>query len=168
VERRRRQHRIVCESGPRCNNIKYILHVCLKFYGRTRSRRRARSPDQGTARCRRTSLRHVSALDKSIQSVPRVLDDERANMDSSSHLSLIVDLSPSQWHLSAHSDLHPLSFQTFLSHVLTLLNSHIAAKHENSLAVFGALPGKRWALPHKLVAAPSTDSVISARCSTPP
>ncbi|KAI0254048.1 transcription factor Tfb4 [Lactifluus subvellereus] len=64
-------------------------------------------------------------------------------MDGSSHLSLIVDLSPSQWHLSAQStNTHPLSFQTFLSHVLTFLNSHIAAKHENTLAVFGALPGK--------------------------
>ncbi len=69
-------------------------------------------------------------------------------MDGSSHLSLIIDLSPSQWYLSAQpskSNPHPLSFQTFLSHVLTFLNSHIAAKHENTLAVFGALPGKRWA-----------------------
>ncbi|KAN0114001.1 transcription factor Tfb4 [Russula decolorans] len=64
-------------------------------------------------------------------------------MDGSSHLSLIIDLSPSQWHLSAQpSNPHPLSFQTFLSHVLTFLNSHIASKHENTLAVFGALPGK--------------------------
>jgi transcription initiation factor TFIIH subunit 3 len=68
-------------------------------------------------------------------------------MDGPSHLSLIIDLSPSQWHLSAQSSNPiPLSFQTFLSHVLTFLNSHIAAKHENTLAVFGALPGKRWAL----------------------
>jgi transcription initiation factor TFIIH subunit 3 len=66
-------------------------------------------------------------------------------MDSSSHLALIIDLSPSQWHFSAQSsNPHPLSFQTFLSHVLTFLNSHIASKHENTLAVFGALPGKRW------------------------
>ncbi|KAI9450528.1 transcription factor Tfb4 [Russula earlei] len=64
-------------------------------------------------------------------------------MDGSSHLSLIIDLSPSQWHLSAQSaNSQPLSFQTFLSHVLTFLNSHIASKHENTLAVFGALPGK--------------------------
>lgn len=67
-------------------------------------------------------------------------------MDGSSHLSLIIDLSPSQWHLSAQpSNPRPLSFQTFLSHVLTFLNSHIASKHENTLAVFGALPGKRCA-----------------------
>ncbi|KAH9083474.1 transcription factor Tfb4 [Lactarius deliciosus] len=64
-------------------------------------------------------------------------------MDRSCHLSLIIDLSPSQWHLSAQSTSpHPLSFQTFLSLVLTFLNSHIASKHENTLAVFGALPGK--------------------------
>ncbi|KAI0062864.1 transcription factor Tfb4 [Artomyces pyxidatus] len=64
-------------------------------------------------------------------------------MDKASHLSLILDISPSQWHLSASpSNAFPLSFKTFLSHVLTFLNSHIAAMHENSLAVFGALPGK--------------------------
>jgi transcription initiation factor TFIIH subunit 3 len=67
-------------------------------------------------------------------------------MDGPSHLSLIIDLSPSQWRLSAQpSNPHPLSFQTFLSHVLTFVNTHIASKHENTLAVFGALPGKRWA-----------------------
>lgn len=67
-------------------------------------------------------------------------------MDRSCHLSLIIDLSPTQWHLSAQpTNPHPLSFQTFLSLVLTFLNSHIAAKHENTLAVFGALPGKRCA-----------------------
>ncbi|KAI0051886.1 transcription factor Tfb4 [Auriscalpium vulgare] len=64
-------------------------------------------------------------------------------MNNASHLSLILDLSPSQWHLSAApSNTHPLPFKTFLSHVLTFLNSHIAQMHENSLAVFGALPGK--------------------------
>jgi len=75
---------------------------------------------------------------------------------SSSHLSLIIDLSPSQWHLSAQST-NPLSFQTFLSHVLTFLNSHIAAKHENTLAVFGALPGKRCAPFYNVVDAPVTN-----------
>ncbi|KAH9978605.1 transcription factor Tfb4 [Lactifluus volemus] len=75
-------------------------------------------------------------------------------MDGSSHLSLIIDLSPSQWHLSAQStNSYPLSFQTFLSHVLTFLNSHIAAKHENTLAVFGALPGKSTMLYSSLDAA---------------
>lgn len=68
-------------------------------------------------------------------------------MDRSSHLSVILDLSPTQWLLSAQpSNSHPLSFDTFLSHILVFLNSHIAYKHENSLAVFGALPGKRFAL----------------------
>ncbi|KAA1476055.1 transcription factor Tfb4 [Dentipellis sp. KUC8613] len=64
-------------------------------------------------------------------------------MERGSHLSLIIDLSPSQWHLSAEpSNPYPLSFKTFLSHVLTFVNSHIASKHENTLAVFGAFPGK--------------------------
>jgi hypothetical protein len=87
-------------------------------------------------------------------------DDNAGVMDhsSSSHLSLIIDLSPSQWHLSAQStNPHPLPFQTFLSHVLTFLNSHIAAKHENTLAVFGALPGKRCALPCNIVAPLATN-----------
>lgn len=80
-------------------------------------------------------------------------------MDGSSHLSLIIDLSPSQWHLSAQSsNPHPLSFQTFLSHVLTFLNSHIASKHENTLAVFGALPGKRWAY--------NTAGTLSLNCNS--
>ena len=68
-------------------------------------------------------------------------------MDRSSHLSVILDLSPTQWLLSAQpSNPHPLSFDAFLSHILVFLNSHIAYKHENSLAVFGALPGKRSTL----------------------
>ncbi|KAI0266857.1 TFIIH subunit Tfb4/p34 [Gloeopeniophorella convolvens] len=77
-------------------------------------------------------------------------------MDGSSHLSLIVDLSPSQWHLSAEStNPFPLSFQTFLSHVLTFVNSHIAAHHENTLSVFGALPGKSVMLYSSLDAGPT-------------
>ena len=68
-------------------------------------------------------------------------------MDRSSHLSVILDLCPTQWLLSAKPpSSHPLSFDTFLSHLLVFLNSHIACKHENSLAVFGALPGKRSVL----------------------
>lgn len=69
-------------------------------------------------------------------------------MDKASHLSLILDLSPSQWLLSADAaaNPHPLPLSTFLSHLLTFINSHIASKHENSLAVFGAFPGKRCAL----------------------
>lgn len=66
-------------------------------------------------------------------------------MDKSSHLSVILDLSPKQWHLSSlqPENEYPLSLQSFLSQLLAFLNSHIACKHENTLAVFGALPGKR-------------------------
>ncbi|KAH7913906.1 transcription factor Tfb4 [Hygrophoropsis aurantiaca] len=64
-------------------------------------------------------------------------------MEKASHLSVIVDLSPTQWHLSAQADnQYPLSIQTFLSQLLAFLNTHIASQHENTLAVFGALPGK--------------------------
>jgi len=69
-------------------------------------------------------------------------------MDEPSHLSVILDLSPTQWHLSADStNTTPLTLKSFLSQLLTFLNAHIASKHENTLAVFGALPGKRLALP---------------------
>jgi len=64
-------------------------------------------------------------------------------MDKSSHISVVLDLSPSQWHLSSLPDNpYPLSFKSFLSQVLAFLNLHIASKHENTLAVFGAFPGK--------------------------
>ncbi|KAF8520366.1 transcription factor Tfb4 [Hysterangium stoloniferum] len=61
--------------------------------------------------------------------------------DSPSHLSLVIDLSPTQWHLCSTAP-NPLPLNLFLSHLLTLLNSHVALKHENSIAVFAALPGK--------------------------
>lgn len=65
-------------------------------------------------------------------------------MDKASHLSVVLDLSLKQWHLAAQStNPHPISLATFLSHFLAFLNAHIACKDENSLAVFGAFPGKR-------------------------
>ncbi|KAJ3555772.1 hypothetical protein NM688_g2391 [Phlebia brevispora] len=64
-------------------------------------------------------------------------------MDKACHLSVVLDLSPTQWHLSAQpTNPHPLSLSAFLSQLLAFLNAHIACKDENSLAVFGALPGK--------------------------
>ena len=83
-------------------------------------------------------------------------------IDRSSHLSVILDLCPTQWLLSAQpSNPHPLSFDTFLSHLLVFLNSHIACKHENSLAVFGALPGKRSA--SSLLSVPLLKAQIAQR-----
>lgn len=66
-------------------------------------------------------------------------------MDRASHLSVIIDLSPAQWYLSSQATnggAHSLSLASFLSQLLVFLNSHIACKDENSLAVFGALPGR--------------------------
>jgi len=64
-------------------------------------------------------------------------------MDKASHLSVILDLSPTQWHLSGQTtNSHPISLSSFLSQLLAFLNMHIACKDENTLAVFGALPGK--------------------------
>ncbi|KDR75209.1 hypothetical protein GALMADRAFT_249181 [Galerina marginata CBS 339.88] len=59
-----------------------------------------------------------------------------------SHLSVVVDLSPAQWHKSANDPESPLALPAFLSQLLAFLNAHIALKHENTLAVFAALPGK--------------------------
>ncbi|KAF9010522.1 transcription factor Tfb4-domain-containing protein [Cyathus striatus] len=62
-----------------------------------------------------------------------------------SHLSVVLDLTPTQWHLSAQlppANTFPLSLSSFLSQLLVFLNAHMASKHENTLAVFGAFPGK--------------------------
>lgn len=65
-------------------------------------------------------------------------------MEPASHMSVILDLSPTQWHLSSlPKNEYPLSFRSFLAQTLAFLNSHLAFKHENTLAVYGALPGKR-------------------------
>ncbi|KZT70986.1 transcription factor Tfb4 [Daedalea quercina L-15889] len=66
-------------------------------------------------------------------------------MDAASHLGVVVDLSPTHWYLSSTRTQHnarPLSLKSFLSHLLVFLNSHIACKDENTLAVFGVLPGR--------------------------
>lgn len=71
-------------------------------------------------------------------------DDSKA-----SHLSVVIDLSPTHWDLSARDppqNEFPLTLATFLSQLLAFLNAHIACKHENTLAVFGAFPGKRCVL----------------------
>jgi transcription initiation factor TFIIH subunit 3 len=63
-----------------------------------------------------------------------------------SHLSVVIDLSPTHWELSARAppeNTYPLTLATFLSQLLAFLNAHIACRHENTLAVFGAFPGKR-------------------------
>ncbi|KAJ7680574.1 transcription factor Tfb4-domain-containing protein [Mycena polygramma] len=66
-----------------------------------------------------------------------------------SHLSVVIDLSPVHWELSSREppeNTYPLTLATFLSQLLAFLNSHIACRHENSLAVFGAFPGKSMML----------------------
>ncbi|KAI0728135.1 TFIIH subunit Tfb4/p34 [Fomitopsis betulina] len=66
-------------------------------------------------------------------------------MDRASHLSVVVDLSPTHWYSSStpsQQNPRPLSLKSFLSQLLVFLNSHIACKDENTLAVFGVLPGR--------------------------
>ncbi|KAF4621238.1 hypothetical protein D9613_000421 [Agrocybe pediades] len=64
-----------------------------------------------------------------------------------SHLSVVLDLSPAHWQICAQHPQSPLDLSDFLSQLLAFLNAHIALKHENSLAVFAAFPGKRSIVP---------------------
>lgn len=65
-------------------------------------------------------------------------------LDAPSHLTLILDLSPKQWHLSSlESNDFPLSLDAFLPQVLTFVNAHLAGRHDNTVTVFGAFPGTR-------------------------
>ncbi|CAL1707633.1 unnamed protein product [Somion occarium] len=76
-------------------------------------------------------------------------------MDKPSHLSVVVDLSPSQWHLCGQSsNSHPLPLSAFLSQLLAFLNAHIACNDENTLSVYGALPGKSILLYSSATAVP--------------
>ncbi len=75
---------------------------------------------------------------------------EKQEVEPSSHLSVILDLSPTQWHLASQynenelqSQSQAITFRSFITQTLAFLNSHLALKHENTLAVYGALPGKR-------------------------
>ncbi|TFK26523.1 Tfb4-domain-containing protein [Coprinopsis marcescibilis] len=61
--------------------------------------------------------------------------------DHGTLLAVVLDLSPQQWHRAAN-DPQPLSLDAFLSQLLAFLNAHVACMHENTLAVFGAFPGK--------------------------
>ncbi|KAI0706839.1 transcription factor Tfb4 [Cerioporus squamosus] len=64
-------------------------------------------------------------------------------MDKPSHLSVVIDLSLTQWALCAQSTNPPgITLQNFLSQLIAFLNAHIACKDENTLAVFGAFPGQ--------------------------
>jgi transcription initiation factor TFIIH subunit 3 len=54
-----------------------------------------------------------------------------------SHLSVVLDLSPTEWHRSTI-----LPLDVFLAQLLVFLNAYIALEHDNSLAVFAALPNK--------------------------
>ena len=110
------------------------------------------------ARDGESGLRNADGLVSRHSASSSAMNDPRG-----SHLSVLVDLSPSQWHSSArHAP--PLSLATFLSQLLAFLNSYIALKHENTLAVFGALPGKRYSPSRPQ----SCRSSLLASCSIPP
>ena len=71
------------------------------------------------------------------------------SMDDTCHLTVIIDSSPQQWYKSAapptSAGTDPLSFEAFMPPLLAFLNAHLALKHENTLSVIGAYPGKRFA-----------------------
>lgn len=75
--------------------------------------------------------------------------DSGRSMDDTCHLTVIIDSSPQQWYKSAapptSAATDPLSFETFMPQLLAFLNAHLALKHENTLSVIGAYPGKRFA-----------------------
>ncbi|KAJ7188011.1 TFIIH subunit Tfb4/p34 [Mycena filopes] len=95
------------------------------------------------------------------------MDDD----SNGSHLSVVIDLSPNYWHLSAREppeNPHPLTLATFLSQLLVFLNAHIACKHENTLAVFGAFPGKSVMLYSSSDPLPDAQSANTNSNSFPP
>jgi hypothetical protein len=70
-----------------------------------------------------------------------------AVVDRAAHLSLVLDLSPPSWAAAAAAvdnddgdEALPLS--AFLAQLLAFVHAHLAGKAENTLAVFGALPGR--------------------------
>ncbi|KAI5123036.1 hypothetical protein M0805_000472 [Coniferiporia weirii] len=88
-------------------------------------------------------------------------------MEPASHMSVILDLSPTQWHLSSlPKNEYPLSFRSFLAQTLAFLNSHLAFKHENTLAVYGALPGKSVLLYSSMDRKPETADESLADANT--
>ena len=92
--------------------------------------------------------------------------DSGRSMDDTCHLTVIIDSSPQQWYKSAapptSAATDPLSFETFMPQLLAFLNAHLALKHENTLSVIGAYPGKRFASSFRvvLVAALILSSVV--------
>jgi transcription initiation factor TFIIH subunit 3 len=67
------------------------------------------------------------------------------SQSAQSHLTLILDLSPKQWHLSSlEPDGQALSLLSFITQVLAFMNSHLALRHENTISVLGAFPRKRF------------------------
>ncbi|KAF9520291.1 hypothetical protein BS47DRAFT_749609 [Hydnum rufescens UP504] len=65
------------------------------------------------------------------------------SQSAQSHLTLILDLSPKQWHLSSlEPDGQALSLLSFITQVLAFMNSHLALRHENTISVLGAFPRK--------------------------
>ncbi|KAJ7045748.1 TFIIH subunit Tfb4/p34 [Mycena alexandri] len=95
------------------------------------------------------------------------MDDD----SNGSHLSVVLDLSPKYWELSARDppeNTYPLTLATFLSQLLAFLNAHIACRHENTLAVFGAFPGKSVMLYSSSDPLPDAQSTNTNANSYPP
>jgi len=81
-------------------------------------------------------------------------------MEARSHLSIILDLAPVDWELSATWD-DPLPLSSFLSQLLVFINAHLAQSAENTLAVFGAFPNRSTLLYSSIDVSPSSASESS-------
>ncbi|KZO98767.1 transcription factor Tfb4 [Calocera viscosa TUFC12733] len=62
-------------------------------------------------------------------------------MSLPAHISLILDLTPVPWAALSRAS-PPLALRSFLAQALVFLHAHLALRNENSVSVFGALPGR--------------------------
>lgn len=124
-------------------DIDYI-HMCIPILEESVTWVRRVSAHRGRRQCMLSQhVVHTYSSSHTVGGHRKAMDDSKG-----CHLSVVIDLSPSQWHVSAQGppvNPHPLPLNTCLAQLLAFLNAQIASKHENTLAVFGAFPRKRSA-----------------------
>lgn len=160
---------LVLSIFGKCNGCHHLLSLAVRIddgRARTASAAMGKVPSvaDATARDFNTPLGFSSKPLGPQPVLASASDDElllvltfSAMLDRISHLSIVLDLSPVQWYLSGDpNQAHPLPLQAFLSQLLAFINAHAACKHENTLAVFGAFPGKSVMLYSSADPTPST------------
>ncbi|KAI6026180.1 transcription factor Tfb4 [Pisolithus microcarpus] len=85
-----------------------------------------------------------------------------SEVDKPSHLSVILDLSPTQWYLSARAtNPYPLTIGSFLSQLLAFLNAHI--EHASRLRGFSrqeVCPSRRARPARRVMLYTSTEALV--------